>query len=308
MNNAIKTGPGGPGGGTGMWSYRAEGWWADDWRIVWGTGRFFGGGYEVVPDAERAGLVARFLACYGRPETRRAYRRHMARYPWDVADRDGAEQALSGLTESNRRVASTCWRAFALWAAEELARNLVRPEKRYEPARMATVERLLERRTVDAMRAVAGFPGEVVEVLYRTAWRVGELASAHNFTFSGCRIERKGGAIERAELGPDLAARVARVGGRSVAIYRRAVAAAGASAGLVGRVSPHWLRHAAASHVYGDTGSVEAVRRLLGHRSGNLWRRYVHPSPGIGVYRTDCGAVLHSEGETRAIEALEGQK
>lgn len=72
-------------------------------------------------------------------------------------------------------------------------------------------------------------------------------------------------------LSPDVAARIIR--------------AAAGRAGLRKRVSPHWLRHAHASHALGNGADVALVRDALGHASLATTSRYTHARPNDGTSR-----------------------
>ena len=58
------------------------------------------------------------------------------------------------------------------------------------------------------------------------------------------------------------------------------VRAAAVRAGLTERVSPHWLRHAHASHALDRGAAVHVVQHTLGHASLATTTRYVHVQPG----------------------------
>ncbi len=58
------------------------------------------------------------------------------------------------------------------------------------------------------------------------------------------------------------------------------VQAAALRAGLTERVSPHWLRHAHASHALDRGAAVHVVQHTLGHASLATTTRYVHVQPG----------------------------
>ncbi len=66
----------------------------------------------------------------------------------------------------------------------------------------------------------------------------------------------------------------------------RIVRAAARKAGLEQRPSPHWLRHAAASHALSRGASLALVRDTLGHSSISTTSVYVHarPSESLGEY------------------------
>lgn len=60
---------------------------------------------------------------------------------------------------------------------------------------------------------------------------------------------------------------------------RRIVYAATAKAGLEKKVSPHWLRHAHASHALERSAPIHLVQATLGHASLSTTGRYLHARP-----------------------------
>lgn len=59
----------------------------------------------------------------------------------------------------------------------------------------------------------------------------------------------------------------------------RIVAAAAKRAGIEGKVSPHWLRHAHASHSLSRGAPIHLVQQTLGHASVATTSRYLHARP-----------------------------
>ncbi len=59
----------------------------------------------------------------------------------------------------------------------------------------------------------------------------------------------------------------------------RIVAAAAKRAGIQGKVSPHWLRHAHASHSLERGAPIHLVQQTLGHASVATTSRYLHARP-----------------------------
>ena len=59
----------------------------------------------------------------------------------------------------------------------------------------------------------------------------------------------------------------------------RVVRRAAARAGVRGRVSPHWLRHAHASHALDRGAPIHLVQATLGHASVATTGRYLHAQP-----------------------------
>ena len=60
---------------------------------------------------------------------------------------------------------------------------------------------------------------------------------------------------------------------------RRIVYAAGQKAGLEQKVSPHWMRHAHASHALDRSAPIHLVQSTLGHTSVSTTGRYLHARP-----------------------------
>jgi len=59
----------------------------------------------------------------------------------------------------------------------------------------------------------------------------------------------------------------------------RIVRRAAEEAGLTAKVSPHWLRHAHASHALDRGAPIHLVRDSLGHSSIATTNRYLHARP-----------------------------
>ncbi len=74
-----------------------------------------------------------------------------------------------------------------------------------------------------------------------------------------------------------------------VSQVRRIVYAAAERAGLEQRVSPHWLRHAHASHALDRSAPIHLVQATLGHASVATTGRYLHarPSESSSFYLPD---------------------
>lgn len=64
-----------------------------------------------------------------------------------------------------------------------------------------------------------------------------------------------------------------------VSQIRRIVYAAAARAGLERKISPHWLRHAHASHALDRRAPLHLVQATLGHASISTTGRYLHARP-----------------------------
>jgi site-specific recombinase XerD len=57
------------------------------------------------------------------------------------------------------------------------------------------------------------------------------------------------------------------------------IVTAAAVPGVDGRVSPHWLRHAHASHALDRRAPIHLVQATLGHASVATNRKYLHARP-----------------------------
>lgn len=90
-----------------------------------------------------------------------------------------------------------------------------------------------------------------------------------------------------ADASPNAPVFVADAGGAlSPDVAGRIVRRAAARAGLRRGISPHWLRHAHASHALASGADVALVRDSLGHASLATTSRYTHarPNDGAGLY------------------------
>ncbi len=68
-------------------------------------------------------------------------------------------------------------------------------------------------------------------------------------------------------------------GALDVSQVRRIVYAAARKAGLEQKVSPHWMRHAHASHALDRHAPIHLVQATLGHASVSTTGRYLHARP-----------------------------
>src|SRR5215469_8804573 len=78
-------------------------------------------------------------------------------------------------------------------------------------------------------------------------------------------------------------------GALDVSQVRRIVYAAAKKAGLEQKVSPHWMRHAHASHALDRGAAIHLVQATLGHASVSTTGRYLHarPSESSSFYLPD---------------------
>jgi integrase/recombinase XerD len=94
------------------------------------------------------------------------------------------------------------------------------------------------------------------------AWLDSRRGSGESFVFTGPR----GGRLEQ----PDL---------------WRLVRRAAAKAGVESAVSPHWFRHACASHAIDAGAPLHLVQQQLGHSSLAVTGLYLHAKPQDGLFR-----------------------
>ena len=85
----------------------------------------------------------------------------------------------------------------------------------------------------------------------------------------------------RGDAGPVDAMFASRKGGGHLdtSQVRRIVYAAAKKAGLEQKVSPHWMRHAHASHALDRSAPIHLVQVTLGHASVSTTGRYLHARP-----------------------------
>jgi integrase/recombinase XerD len=122
--------------------------------------------------------------------------------------------------------------------------------------------------------AVQGKGGKTRYVLLPVAvWH--ELAAV-------CGLEGPGGTPGALDAAPDVPVFRSKrsPGPLDVRTAARVVKAAARRAGLPPGTSPHWLRHAHASHALDARAPVHLVRDTLGHASLATTSRYAHARPG----------------------------
>ena len=175
---------------------------------------------------------------------------------------------------------------------------------RLPPVRGRLAERILPE--PDVHRILSLEPDErnraVLLLLYASGIRVSELCGLvwRDFQVNGdgaqITVFGKGGKTRAVQLPPSVASAVAglrgsasgdapifrsRKGGgalQSLAVLRL-VRAAARRAGIDLAVSPHWLRHAHASHALDRGAPIHLVQATLGHASITTTGRYLHARP-----------------------------
>lgn len=263
------------------------------------------------------GMVALWLGNYRSPATKRGYGRDVAQFRAmvgkplrDVVLRDihqfeAGLQVLASVTIARRLSAVKSLFSFAhrlgylpfdVGAAVKL------------PAVKDTLaERILTEEQVLRMLHLVRKPRDaaMVRLVYSAGLRVSEVCGLH---WRDC-IERdndqgqinvfgKGGktrpvlipspvwlrviAQRKRGAGPDHPVFVSRKDGGSLTPRQvaRIVKVAAERAGLSAAVSPHWLRHAHASHALDRGAPVHVVQSTLGHASLTTTTRYTHARPG----------------------------
>lgn len=173
-----------------------------------------------------------------------------------------------------------------------------------QPVRDALAEKLLSEDEVGRILAAAPDPENrlVLSVLYFTGIRVSELCSLNQNDLIRQRagfqlaVFGKGGSTRQillpAQLGSQLASLCEPDAGDLPLLTNRAgtkrlnrtqvyriVRRAALAAGLHKPVSPHWLRHAHASHALDNGAPPHLVQATLGHKSLATTGRYAHAHP-----------------------------
>jgi integrase/recombinase XerD len=263
-------------------------------------------------DATDEQLVAMWL--HGRAaHTVRAYRRDLASLRAFVggkllraitlADLQAFADTLTGAQSSRGRVLASVKSLLSFAAKLGATPFNVGAALRKPPARDTLADRILEEMHVARMLALTeGRNHALVRLAYAGGFRVSELVALR---WSDCAdaadgalyvtVFGKGGKTRTVRISP-ATGRVLRAlradaplsghvfagrnGGLDPSQARRIVYAAAKRAGIERRVSPHFLRHAHASHALERGAKVTTVRDTLGHSSIAITDRYAHARPG----------------------------
>lgn len=182
------------------------------------------------------------------------------------------------------------------------------------PNRDSLAQRILEESEVARMidAAPAGRDRVLLKLLYATGARVAELCA---LKWSDARERKEGGQLTlfgkggktrtvllkpkvwsallsiREEPAAGDAIFRSRKGGGPLdpSQVRRIVYRAAGRAGLERKISPHWMRHAHASHALDRSAPIHLVQTTLGHASVSTTGRYLHarPSESSSFYLPD---------------------
>jgi integrase/recombinase XerD len=260
-------------------------------------------------------LVELWLGTKISAHTRRAYRAEVDRFRAAVgkplgritlADLQGYAQALreSSLKPASQNRALTALKSLFSFGQETgyLAFNVgVAVKLRPNPDGLA--RRILDESEVAKLidRAADGRDQAMLRLLYTSGVRVSELAQLKwcdlmpRSEGGQVTVFGKGGKTRSILLKPktwnlllslrgeapatDPVFRSQKGGHLDVSQIRRIVYAAAERAGLPKKISPHWLRHAHASHALDRSAPIHLVQATLGHASVSTTGRYLHARP-----------------------------
>ena len=172
------------------------------------------------------------------------------------------------------------------------------------PSRDGLAQRILEESQIAKLieAAPAGRDRLILKLLYVSGVRVSELCGlkwcdAMLRTEGGqITVFGKGGKTRTVLLKPKIWQQLIELRGTAKAIdpifasrkgggpldvsqVRRIVYAAAKKAGIEAKVSPHWMRHAHASHALDRNAPIHLVQATLGHASVSTTGRYLHARP-----------------------------
>lgn len=219
-------------------------------------------------------------------------------------DRNGEPQTLSVGTQ--RQVLATVKSLFTF--AVEVGYLRFNPGKpvKLPPKKNTLAERILDEQTVSEILALEPNPRNklLLRLAYVSAGRVSEIVS---LKWRDCQKRQEGGQVtlygkggktrtilipsklwnDLEKIRGDAAQPVfesqkknsARGGHLSTVQAWRIVKAAAKRAGVEAPVSPHWLRHAHASHALDRGAKITLVQQDLGHSNISTTREYLHVRP-----------------------------
>ena len=269
-------------------------------------------GLPAQADSDRE-MVALWVGRHESRHTRRNYQRQAERFLAHVGqplavirlgDVQGYAASLDGLASASRANALAAVKSLLSFAQEiGYLRFNVGKAVKLPSVKETLAERIMGE--TDAMRLVALEPDPrnraLLTMLYGAGVRVSELCAlrwrdlAPRSEAGQVTTMGKGGKTRavllstntwrtvqalRGEAGPDDPVFLSRKGGHlDPATAWRIVKTAAARAGLSEAVSPHWLRHAHASHSLDRGAPLSLVKDTLGHASVATTGRYLHARP-----------------------------
>lgn len=270
-------------------------------------------------------FVEVWLATKSSPETRRAYGAEVSRFlsftrkplaALTLPDLQAYAAALGqgSLKPASQNRALTAIKSLLSFGQETgyLPFN-VGAALKLRPNRDDLARRILDEPTVAKLLDSAATVRDrlILKLLYVSGARVGELC---RLTWADAQARPEGGQITvfgkggktraillkpavweqlqdfRGHAGPSAPLFPSRKGGAlDASQVRRIVYAAAARAGLSQKVSPHWMRHAHASHALDRHAPIHLVQSTLGHASVSTTGRYLHarPTESSGLYLPD---------------------
>lgn len=221
-----------------------------------------------------------------------------------LADMQGWQKTLEGMAPNSQRIAIAAVKSFLKFAQNTgvLEVNLgvlMRAPK----GKDALTERLLTEAEVAAMMASEKDLRNylILRLLYLAGLRVSELChlcwkdTVPRGETGQITVQGKGGKVRTILLPPTLWTQLQQLradvsiddpvfgskNGKPLDRTRvfRIVKAAATRAGINGKVSPHWLRHAHASHSLDRGAPLHLTQRTLGHSRIGTTERYLHVRP-----------------------------
>ncbi len=245
------------------------------------------------------------------------------KYEWSQVDRITIRKYLSSLYRKNRkssiaRKLSTLRSFFKFlvrekWISSNPAKAVATPKMEKPLPTTLTVDEMfqlmdspekpLEQATDPEVRARRLRDRALLELLYSSGLRVGELVSLNlkhlDLTLGIVRVMGKGRkerivpmgqkAIEaltsyleqRGEAEGENPLFLNRRGGRLTSrSVERLVKKYSRVSGIIRKVSPHSLRHSFATHLLDAGADIREIQEMLGHASLSTTQRYIHLSPG----------------------------
>ncbi len=274
-------------------------------------------GLGAAPDGSQdAQLVELWLSLKSSPHTRRAYRAESARFlafaqkPLSRVTLTDLQAWAGQLGQGSLKSASQNRALTAVKSLLSFAQETgyvtfnVGAAVRLRPSRDSLAQRILAEsevaRLIDA--AAEGRNRVLLKLLYVSGVRVSEVCG---LKWCDAMVRQEGGQItvfgkggktRAVLLKPKVWQQLLAIKGEAKAVdpifpsrkgggpldvsqVRRLVYAAAKQAALEQKVSPHWMRHAHASHALDRSAPIHLVQATLGHASVSTTGRYLHARP-----------------------------